>query len=226
MIRLVSLHIPKTAGTSFRNILKAVYGEDKVMRVDIPLPSEPVSYKSVPPLPEELKAAEVLHGHFRFQDMAVLCGVPTSVPVITWLRDPVERVISNYFYLQKILRDTLCEEERGLNVLSKMERSLLEYAGAEINRNRISKFLEGLKLKDLLFVGVQEHFMEDLRDLGHLMKWENACQLHQNSSAEQKTFVDPGIKETIRNLNEADAALYEEALHLRHKRRERRVVNL
>lgn len=34
-LELVSLHIPKTAGTSFRNILKDVYGASHVARLDI-----------------------------------------------------------------------------------------------------------------------------------------------------------------------------------------------
>ena len=34
-VELVSLHIPKTCGTSFRNTLKAVYGIKSVKRLDI-----------------------------------------------------------------------------------------------------------------------------------------------------------------------------------------------
>lgn len=149
-VELVSIHIPKTAGTSFRNILKQMYGEQQVIRIDITLPSEKTPFSSVQPsterLPDEVR---IIHGHFRFPDIAALYHLDPDVPVITWLRDPVERVISNYFYLQKILREIIQEEQRRVNILSKMEKTLLEYASADINRNRTSKFLEGLRLQDL-----------------------------------------------------------------------------
>ena len=39
------------------------------------------------------------------------------------------------------------EEKKGLNILSKMRRSLLEYAQDERNCNRMSKFLKGIEFE-------------------------------------------------------------------------------
>lgn len=220
-IELISLHIPKTAGTSFRNILKRVYGEKAVVRVDIPLPSERAPNETKVSGPGTvLEGTRVLHGHFRYGDLVARYGLDTAIPVITWVRDPVERVISNYFYLQKILRGIVQEEKKNVNILNKMEKTLLEYARADIARNRIAKFLEGKPLGDFLFVGVQEYFSEDLADLAHLLGWKKLQEFRHNDSEDQKVFVDEAVRGEIRQLNERDTVLYEEALSLRKARRE------
>jgi hypothetical protein len=56
-----------------------------------------------------------------------------------------------------MLRKMLREDADAANVLARLERSLLEFARAELNRNRAARFLDGLKLEDLAFVGVCEH---------------------------------------------------------------------
>ena len=93
---LISLHIPKTAGTSFRNILKSVYGENQVVRFDISRMgvvrmNENVYQKS------KLPNVKVIHGHFTFQDLSGSFTLPETYKLITWMRDPVKRVISNYY---------------------------------------------------------------------------------------------------------------------------------
>jgi hypothetical protein len=219
-IELISLHIPKTAGTSFRNILKSAYGERAVVRVDIPIESERASHERAVQGPARLpRGARVLHGHFRVKDLRDRYGLEAGIPVVTWLRDPVERVVSNYFYLQGVLRGILNEEKRSVAILNKMERTLLEYARAEIAQNRIAKFLDGTKLGDLFFVGVQEYFDEDLTELAAKLGWKRTARLRQNSSEAHKAPVSAEIREEIRRLNGRDAALYEEALALRQRRR-------
>jgi hypothetical protein len=216
-LELVSIHIPKTAGTSFRNILKRVYGRRRVIRIDIRPPSSPN-----PPPPKKLSnRVKVIHGHFAFPELASLYGIDKNVPIITWVRDPVERVMSNYFYLQRVLRKLVGKGQKELNILNRMEKNLEEFAQAERNRNRMSKFLEGLRLEDLFFVGIQEHFSEDLNDLAKMLHWRRTAEFRHNTSQEQRVPVNNDIKEQIRELNEEDVKVYEEALHLRKLRRSR-----
>src|SRR5690606_33266366 len=123
-LELLSLHIPKTAGTSFRNILKSVYGEDAVVRLDI-------NKNLLTRLNEELYEspaipnARVLHGHYFYKNIHKRVEIPEEVKIITWLRDPVKRVISNFYYLESILVDILKEEQNNLNILSKIQRTLI-----------------------------------------------------------------------------------------------------
>lgn len=214
-VELVSLHIPKTAGTSFRNILKEVYGEEQVVRFDI---NRFVSIEN-----EEFKEKKlssqirVLHGHFPYDQLMEQVALPEGVPVITWLRDPVKRVISNYYYLSKILREELNEEEKDLNILAKMQKTLLEYANARPNRNRMSSFLKGSTLEDFFFIGIMDHYEEDLKDLASLLGWGEYTELQHNITGD-KPEVDEETLNIIKELNSKDIEIYKSALKHREER--------
>ncbi|WP_367389476.1 sulfotransferase family 2 domain-containing protein [Lewinella sp. LCG006] len=217
-LELISIHIPKTAGTSFRNTLKQVYGEEKVVRLDINRSSKEVRINELlftkPELPSKIK---VIHGHFSIANLKQCFFIDECTPMITWLRDPVDRVISNYFYLCKRLAEELEEEKKGLNILSKLQRSLIEYARDEISRNRISKFLSGAQLTDFIFVGIQEHYDADLADLANLLDWPTAKAFLHNVTGSSYE-VDKGTRDEIARLNTLDMDLYHTALEMRENR--------
>ena len=219
-IELISVHIPKTAGTSFRNTLKSVYGEEAVIRLDIDMIGgrdrlrvnlEDYDDRILP------KFARIVHGHFCPADLYDRFTMSRDTPIITWLRNPVDRVISNYYYLAKRLAEELDEKGKGLNILSKMQRTLMEYARDDWNKNRISKFLQGVTLDQLAFVGIQEHYTEDLRALAELLNWKEFPEFRHNTTP-NKYEVSPEERAEIAALNELDVALYKEATKLRNKR--------
>lgn len=214
-MELISIHIPKTAGTSFRNILKSVYGDEQVVRFDI-------SMRGVVRLNEKqysettLPSAKVIHGHFSYEALTNNFAVPDGCPVITWLRDPVQRVISNYYYLESRLITILDEEKRGLHILEKMQRSLVEFARAEINRNRQSKHLKGISIEKLAFVGIQENFDADVHELAAVLKWNKIPEvLFHNKTESYPVEISPEVLEEIYQLNLSDVELYEQALLFR-----------
>jgi hypothetical protein len=214
-LELISIHIPKTAGTSFRNILKEVYGDTGVVRLDIDLAEQTIRIDEQLYSQAELPAGtRVVHGHFSYPLFREKLHAPTDIPIITWLRDPVDRVISNYFYLEKRLREELDEQGKGLNILSKMQRSLLEYARFEPAQNRMSKFLTGLDLEDFFFVGIQEEYELSLQRLSGLLEWEDYPVYHHNKTgAARPKRVSEEERSFIRSLNQKDVALYERALN-------------
>lgn len=218
-IELISIHIPKTAGTSFRNILKEAYGDSSVARLDIEINDSIVKVNQ-----EELKSKKlsskikVIHGHFNYLDLVERFDIPKTTAVITWLRHPVDRVISNYNYLAKRLKEELREKEKGLYILAKMQKSLEEYANLELNRNRMSKFLEGLPLESMKFVGIQEYFVEDLEYFGNLFGINKIAYLEHNITGEKKD-TDEDVIRKIEELNALDMALYRKGLELRADRR-------
>ncbi len=98
---VVSVHVPKAAGTSLFEAFKGAFGEASVQRIDDD-PLDPLSLCRIDPSSYLETArrvgapdgAAVLHGHFwarRFDFM------PDAVK-ITVLRDPVERMLSHYFF--------------------------------------------------------------------------------------------------------------------------------
>jgi hypothetical protein len=219
-LELISIHIPKTAGTSFRNTLKGVYGEEAVIRLDIELEVPVVKINEAVYNDRMLPSwTRVAHGHFTYPLLKKHFDLPGGdIPVITWVRDPVERVISNYYYLGKRLAEELDEPSKGLNILLKMQRTLMEYARDPLSCNRISKYLQGLPLEDFRFVGIQDHYSEDLNYLSRLLDWQNFNEFTHNRTGKSYDQVTPKQRDEIRALNDADVRLYEKALELREKR--------
>lgn len=217
-LELISIHIPKTAGTSFRNTLEGVYGREGVVRLDIGLIRQETriweELYSDATLPSQTR---VVHGHFSYPLLTGRFPVDPDLPVITWLRDPVQRVISNYYYLVKRLREELEEEKRGLNILVKLQRSLEEYVRYDRAQNRMSRFLEGLDLDRMAFVGFVESYDEDLALLAQRMNWSEVPVFHHNRTAKESPEVPETTLDLIRNLNQKDLRLYERALELKHK---------
>ena len=217
-LELISIHIPKTAGTSFRNSLEGVYGKEEVIRLDIGLVRQEVrvweALYDADQLPPRTK---VVHGHFSYPLLTRHFEIDPSIPVITWLRDPVKRVVSNYLYLAKRLAEELKEEERGLNILKKMQRSLIEYASYEPSQNRMTRFLEGLDLERMAFVGLVESYDEDLAHLATRLDWTDYPVFHYNQTGKNSGDISERELDLIRSLNQEDIRLYERAQELRAK---------
>ena len=192
-----SIHIPKTGGTSFWRVLEHVYGPKAVQRVF------PGDYEGKEKFPIE-RGTRALHGHIRYQDLAAFFDLPADVKRVTWLRNPTDRVISNFHYLV----------ERG----EMKESDLLEYAARESARNRMSRFLKGADLDDFFFVGVLEKFWEDCKDLGGRLKWADVPHLWENISDYARRKVPEDTRREIRQLNQKDEQLYRRALALRSER--------
>lgn len=211
-LQLVSLHIPKTAGTSFRSILKQVYGAKAVVRFDIINGEAYIEQKLFKgdKLPSHIK---VIHGHFCYADLIQKVQLPAGVKKITWLRHPVKRTVSNYFYLCSMLKHYLQEEKNKIDILSKMQRTILEYAGDDNNKNRMSVFLRGSSLQDYDFVGLVEHFDEHLKLMSAKLGWPADLKpIHHNETDKTKYSVNKEVELKIEEWNKADMELYALAL--------------
>ncbi len=194
---MVSIHIPKTGGTSFWRVLEHVYAPEAVQRVF------PGDYEGQEAFPIK-RGTRALHGHIRYMDLATFFDLPTDAKLVTWLRDPTDRVISNFHYLV----------ERG-----EMEESdLLEYAARKSARNRMSRFLKGSDLQDFFLVGILEEFWEDCKDLGRRLNWADVPHIWENASDYTRRQVPEDTRRKIRLLNEEDEKLYQRALALRSER--------
>jgi hypothetical protein len=115
------LHMPKTAGTTLVYVLQKVYGTDRVYH-------EPDVYTDSCALANDfllLPAAErsrieVLCGHFPVGFHALM---PEAAPYITMLREPVERLISFYYYMREHPADERFKDARKYNSIAAYIRS-------------------------------------------------------------------------------------------------------
>ncbi len=207
-LELISIHIPKTAGTSFYAILQDIYGKSHSIEVKREQARANAGKFQRFLLPEH----RVLHGHFHFEEIRDLVD-PERVKLVSWLREPVSRVISNYYFFNRKVN-----EDPNHSEWHRRDEPLEVYAHYEENRNRMSKFLAGIELEDLFFFGIQEHFEEDLALLREKMGWPAVQNRSENTNRDYRSRFPPvsdELKEQIKVWNQADVQLYERALALR-----------
>lgn len=208
MIDLISIHIPKTAGTSFYDILRQVYPvglSPSYRRRDL------VSGQGVFEWPEKAAAPSlrVVHGHFTWREVQA-AHVPGHTRVITWFRDPVDRVISNYLFFIDRLRNPQRNPEVYRHNAHRTGESLLEYAHHEENRNRMCFFVEGMPLEEFFFIGFTETFESDVLRLGALMAWPDFS-VRQLNPGTRSVSVTAEERRIIEDLNRDDRQLYDRA---------------
>jgi hypothetical protein len=107
---LVFLHIPKTAGVSVRSVISANFHADRIAHVMYEQCESRNHIEAV------LKANDFVHGHFRYE---LIHDMAHPRRLVTFLRNPVERSLSQYYFLRK--HDP--QKVRGL-----MERRCVEIA--------------------------------------------------------------------------------------------------
>ena len=96
------MHLPKTAGTSMRNLLERNYDKDQLLYVYQEPPG--VSLDTIKEYDKNrLDKVRVVYGHFPFGIHKLVDGYPTQY--ITMLRDPVQRVISTYYHYKRTSGD-------------------------------------------------------------------------------------------------------------------------
>jgi len=214
MIDLISIHIPKTGGTSFYNILKQVYG--KTLSMSYRRKDYLAAIKEYPDFEASIESnIQVLHGHLYYPEVASIQQKNQS-RVICWLRNPVDRVVSNYeFFIRGLQNPARNPKAYELNK-HRINETLVEYASLEENRNRMTDFLEGIALKELFFVGLLESFEQDVRRLGKMLDWKavDIPKMNAGGTPSKKEGLSLQVIKTIEQLNAKDCDLYAKACDL------------
>ena len=217
MVELISVHIPKTAGTAFRHVLTDIYGVNGVLG-DYPPDS---IYQPQNPISRNVK---VIHGHF--EPSKYRNYFPTAKRII-WLRHPIFRLISEYFFAK-----TIKDRNNVIHVqLLDKNLDILEFARIPQMQNFLTQKIEGMQLKEFDFVGIQEFYLQDLAEMQKMMGWQNSQPIVKNSNRYpqyqkclQEIFNDSCLVDRLAKLNREDMELYREALHLRGKRRQESIL--
>ncbi|MDD5033481.1 MAG: Wzt carbohydrate-binding domain-containing protein [Methylococcaceae bacterium] len=195
MVELVSVHIPKTAGSSFYNSLVSVYGEPFVYR-----------YDDDKPIPNQCR---VVHGHFCANRYI---NEFTNAKWIAWVRHPVARLLSFYFY-------KLYTEHAAVG---KFE----DFIQRQDITNEQAALLTGKNLTDYFFIGVQEFYAVDFHDLSTSLKWPDVKIDRTNVNLNgryrnevQRIISSRNVMKELISRNHDDMELYSEVMFLRAKRR-------
>jgi hypothetical protein len=200
---VVSMHLPKTAGTSFRLFLQELYGEGFRSMYE--------EKETAPRLLHTVKLKErdrCLHGHF--QATAYEEKLPGAIK-LTWLRDPVERVVSSYF---QYLRQP--EEARGSQFSERFFTEgwgLMDFARSEEIRYQLVWYFDAVPLEDFFFVGITECYEQSLDLLRYQLKQDGPAQFHnvnRNPRRHPSSFYElsTGQRRNLESILEWDLDLY------------------
>lgn len=217
-LEYISLHIPKTAGTSFYKTLEDAYGIDGIARFDIKsnigklLLNQQEYHETF--LPHNF---QLLQGHFSVKDLYEHFPTSANIPIITWLRNPIDRVISNYYYLAETLQAMMSTHEKNRAVLDKMMKSLEEFICSDVNRNKMSAMTDGKSLQEFFFIGIYEYYTDDLLFLSSLLR-RRLNSFEVNKTTNKNSVISEEIKLLIEHNNQNDMELYKEALSIRERR--------
>lgn len=149
---IVSVHLPKTAGKSFQAALTARFGESLLEDYgDFPM-NTPEYDRNRAALAASLRNAErdfrgieCIHGHF-LPVKYLLLSVRRPVTFVTWMRDPIQRLVSNYHYWRRSydartappLHRRMVEEAWSLEQFHERDVDLYQRCAAAIRKERVA----------------------------------------------------------------------------------------
>ena len=199
---LISVHIPKTAGTTFRELLADYFGDDLCLFYGGWRDRHLAAISQPPP------SLRCIHGHFHARDFEV--PFPDGRRIV-WLRDPVERVCSEYEHHCRH-RDP----QNSLSTLVGAGTGLLEFAEHPEARNTQTRVLQGLAIEDFAFVGISERFDAELVRLRAATGIGLPSGHHVNANPARRTVRYPLAADqyrTVLRLNREDHELYLAAMN-------------
>ncbi|MGD1713246.1 methyltransferase domain-containing protein [Dapis sp. BLCC M172] len=215
---LISIHVPRTAGTAFKEVIRLVYSSEEIF-FDYPHKGPIRNRMLSKPKPE----VKIIHGHFPAPKYNQ--RFPGAKKII-WFRNPIKRLISFYFFW-KSWQILAANDQQYFENFQEANLSFIEFAEKPEMQNLIKlNFLQNDQLKNFYFIGIQEFFAEDLHELKIMLNWPDYELETQNTNPypEYKLLLkevlsNQEIVDKISALNHEDIEIYQEALNLREQRK-------
>jgi len=223
---LISLHLPKTAGSSFLMSLEQHYGE-RLSRdyADKPI-NTPMLRRNSGALVNCIlnglrrdEGLECIHGHF-LPLKYLFYSTRQDVRFVTWLRDPVERLASHYFFW---VRNYDPVNSPPLHKRMIMEKWSLERfcLGPEL-QNFYCQFFWGFPLSRFDFIGITEYYETEFDFFSRVFLGYSLQPAKENinpNKGKTSYFDDEDLINKIKKHHSKDILLYEKALNIRLKNR-------
>jgi hypothetical protein len=218
----IYLHIPKTGGTTLRDIIYRQYKKDQILTIKTLKESAQIHKDITSTNYNHLK---IIQGHLKY-------GFHNNVNIrpayFTILRNPVERVLSTYYYVLSNRNNpqnlsTLGKQmsiyefiESGINpfVLNGQTQLISGITGSIDNPIIQSEELYTLAKKNIenhfLFLGITEMFDESILILKDLLGWHMPYYSFANRTKKKTNYdaINPKVISFIKEYNQLDIRLY------------------
>lgn len=222
---IIFQHIPKTAGTTFRYIIQYQFPPSAICELYGSSGSPAQRVEKLQNLSEiQSQKIKIINTHVGF-GLHDFLRQPCTY--ITFLREPVSRAISMYYYYQKTknprflnlslkefiqtypgVQNGMTKNFSGIVLQSQLldndqgEQFACNQESLEIAKKNIQKYFK--------FIGISERFDESLLLLREILGWK--IPLYDKSNISQKpNDIDQDTLRLIGELNELDLQLYEYA---------------
>ena len=221
---LVSVHIPKTAGTSFRRILQSIPNVKVFLDYNDKYLASNYSERKIQNMAADLERNEkildalkyqslfvVVHGHFLATKYEHI--FPDSKSII-WFRDPIDRLASHYFHWQRNpdMKHDICME------MHKKRMTLKDFAEFPPIRNIYFRGLCSKSLESFDFIGLTEYFEQSIMLFCRIFNLEiNGCKDNKSHSLKKMTkkcthySIDDITKQSIIDNHQKDITIYQKA---------------
>lgn len=216
------LHIPKTAGTTFRHILYENFDQSEIYpnyyELVIKQRSRYFSWKEFRGQTETLfhNGKKLLIGHFGWRVITHNKEHPPRT--LTFLRDPLSRVKSAIFYLQK--RNRMYS---GMSVDEIIDQYILREGslqarqlGHNPKRDNINQAISNLE--SIEFIGISERFDQSLQLCNHTFNWELRSIPKRNVGTYSTEAFSAQQIDKIREACEIDYIIYNRGVELFEER--------
>jgi len=226
---LYFLHLPKTAGTTLAAMLRRVYGSPSIFfTYDAGGTHRQISEAYAQISHSERTRIRVIAGHF-YHGIDRHIDASGSADYFTFFRDPVERVVSYYYYVQRTPKHYRYSQIAGksLRDVVSMEDSLeLDNALCRIFAPGLhrpfgqcdSEVLDLAKanLSTFRSIGLADDFNRSVVLLGHQLGWKRIPLYERLNTADRPVMndIDSRDLDFLRERLQPDIELYNYAVNL------------
>ncbi len=196
------MHIPKAAGTSFRQVLEREYRNKLVSVYD------PLEVENGP----QIKDAQAYVGHFRF-GFHEKCGINSGFKYCGFIREPVSHAWSHFHYLKSLNRlpieiqgwEQFLQHKWGYNL------QLRFLVGHDNLGDRAFEMLEQAKAnidKYFLLLAPVEEFELGLLSFSAALNWKRWPVYHPANFQSTKPIIGPEEKALAQEVLAPEIGLY------------------
>ena len=207
---IVFLHIPKTAGTTLVKILRRQYGRKYSYPILGNLHESVVAFTSKSQVDRD--CYRLIRGHWPFGLHEYFSGKTKYISV---MRDPLERLISLYYYIKRIPSHYLYEQVTSRNL--SLDEFLTGDLSAELDNGQLRLLagcektvpVGGIRQEHLdlaknnienhfAVVGLTKRFDETLLLYKHMLGWKRYPYYHRLNVTASRPPVEAATPETIK----------------------------